>query len=261
LSPLSYQCEHARAHEPRDQKIHFDLCCDSWRGRTVRELPYFDKLYRYFDALHEGRHINLALEVEGAELLTASSSGGIAQEALNEMRLILRYIKCMRELLALWKLHVPFSDTPIPTTAVKQVFELWSLLCARPMLPWKRLSPGHCDVTPQNYTEATALRTTLESAQPLAIKIGREFPEPVNLMGSYVSLNPVRLYYSQVKLQADVPTADVKAGKSLRLAVVPMQDCVFSVEQSEPPCVLVTGPEKTIESAGEVDATACVDLG
>ncbi|MBB0027245.1 hypothetical protein [Ralstonia pickettii] len=247
LYHMRYQCEHARVREPRDQKIHFDLCCDSWRGRSVRELPYFDKLYRYFDALREGWHINLTLEVEGAELLTASSSGGIAPEALNEMRLFLRYIKCMRELLALWKLDVPFSDTPIPTTAVKQVFELWSLLCARPMLPGQRLSPGHCDVTPQNYTEATALRTSLDSAQPLAIKIGREFPEPFNLMGSYVSLSPVCLHYSQVKLQVDVPTADVKAGKSLRLAVVPMQDCVFSVEQSEPPCVLVTGPEKTIE--------------
>lgn len=117
-------------------------------------------------------------------------------------------------------------------------------------------APGHCRVMPQNDEEATTLRTTLECGQPLAIACGREFPETFSLMGRYVSVNPVHLNYSQVILKAGIPMAKIKAGKSIRLAVTPTPECVFSIEQSDSPCLFVSGLAKSVGPAGEVDMTA-----
>ncbi|WGS50125.1 hypothetical protein LFL96_01030 [Paraburkholderia sp. D15] len=252
LYSMRYRFERKSQYEQQRQDIHFDFCCDSWQGRTVRELPYFEKLYRYFDALREGWEISLTLEVEGVELWTGSSPGLMTPESLDEMHLFLKYVKCVRELLALWNLDLLFNDSPVWATEIEQVFNLWSLLCERPRRHGAELPPGHCRVMPENDGEAAALQSALESGVPLAIAYAREFPESFNLMGTYVSVSPVRLHYSQVMLKVDVPVTKVKPGRSVRLAVTPVEGCVFSVEQSDPPCIFVSGPEKSVEPASEV---------
>jgi hypothetical protein len=256
LYGMRYRFVHTSGHEQQDQAIDFEFCRDTWQGRTVRQLPYFEKLYRYFDALRNGWAASMTLEVEGAELLAGSSRGIMAPESINEIHMFLTYIKCMRDLLALWRLDVPFNDSPISGMEIEQVYGLWSLLCRRPKQSAEELSSGSCRLMPQSNEEATALRSSLESGQSMAIAFGREFPEPFNLMGSYVSVSPVRLQYSQVKLRANIPAKNVKAGKSLRLEILPTKDCSFSIAQSDPPYVLVTGPEKSLRPADEIDVVA-----
>lgn len=255
LYGMRYRFEHSSSDVQRNQSIDFKLCCDTWQGRSVRELPYFEKLHRYFDALSKGWTVSLTLEVEGAELLAGSAAAIKMSESMNETHLLLTYIKCMRDLLALWRLDIPFNDSPISVTDIEEVYGLWLLLCAGPKLG-AEVSPGSCRIVPQNDEEAAALRASLDSGQPLAIAFGREFAETFNLMGCYASVSPVRLQYSQVKLQADFRTVEIEAGKSIGLAIVPTNDCVFSIEQPDPPCVLVTGPERIIRPASEVDVVA-----
>lgn len=255
LYSVRYRYEYPRAQKQQNLDIHFDFSRDLWQGRTLRELPYFDKLYRYIDTLREGWRVSMTLEVEGVEVWSASTSELIAAQSLNETHLLLRYVKCARELLALWRLDVPYNDGPIRMVDVRHILELWSLQCERPKLRGQALSSGHCAVTPQNETEAAALRSTLEAGQPAAIMFGRESTGTLDLMGSYIAVNPVRLHYSQVKLETNAPLSEVRAGESMRVAVVPMQDCVFSIELSDPPCLLVSGPARDAGSASEVTAT------
>ncbi|KAE8756735.1 hypothetical protein FSO04_27565 [Paraburkholderia madseniana] len=256
LYGLRYRFEHASGPVQQDQSVDFTFSYNSWRGRTVRGLPYFDKLYRYFDALHKGWTVSWALEVEGVELLTGSSPRLTTPEFIKEEHLMLTYIKCARELLVLWNFDVPFNDTPISSAHIDDVYALWSLLCKAPKQPSAELGRVHCRIVPQNEEEATALRNSVLAGQPLATAFSREFPEAFNLVGSFIAVNPVRLNYSQVYLRKGVRTNDIKAGKSLRLEIVPTKDCIFSIEQQEPACVSVVGPGKKVDHTGEIETTA-----
>lgn len=254
LYGLRYRFEHGAGREKQDLSIEFNFRYDDWRGRSVRQLPYFDKLYKYFDALHRGWTASLVLEVDGIELLAGSSAGLMAPDAIKEEHLLLTYIKCIRDLVTLWKIDVPFDTAPISSAHIEQVYGLWSLLCNAPQKTGAELSPGYCRIVPQDDEQATALRNSLDSGVLLAVAFSREFPEAFNLMGSYVMVSPVRLNYSQVNLRAGVRTKEIKGGKSLRLTITPTAGCVFSVELDEPACVRV------LDLGKDVGATPAIEV-
>jgi hypothetical protein len=251
LYRINYRCNRERDVLDKIQPINFEFRSEQWRGRPVRDLPYLDKIYRYIDALRGGSEIFLSLEVEGRVLLEATSSQIMAPDAINELHFLLAHIRRVRDLLALWNTDVDFDDSPVAVGDIGKIHALWMLMCDRPKKSGEELSPGHANVTPQNENEANTLRTAIESRQALAIAFGREFPETFNLVGSYISVHPVRLHYSQVNLQASVPIKEIGSGRALRVDIVPTKHCNFSIELSHPPCTLVTGPEKSITPQSE----------
>jgi hypothetical protein len=148
------------------QTIEFDFDYTRWVGQSVRSLPYFDKLHRYFDALKRGWDGSWSLEVEGRTILSGTT-GDIGQSAVvSEEYAKLDYIRCVRELLELWKIDVPMLDVPVSWREISMVCKLWSLLCELPRKRNAELSSGNLVILVGDVHEAEGLRNSVASSQP-----------------------------------------------------------------------------------------------
>ena len=199
------------------QTIEFDFDYTRWVGQSVRSLPYFDKLHRYFDALKRGWDGSWSLEVEGRTILSGTT-GDIGQSAVvSEEYAKLDYIRCVRELLELWKIDVPMLDVPVSWREISMVCKLWSLLCELPRKRNAELSSGNLV---QSWLETYMKPKVCEfrRVEPTGTCVfARKFDDLFNLLGTAIAVNLLNVHYSAVTLRTNDSPSKIRPGESFNL--------------------------------------------
>ncbi|PRX19151.1 hypothetical protein B0G75_13914 [Paraburkholderia sp. BL18I3N2] len=256
LCALRYRFDRSIEGKEQHQSVQWTNHYGLWEGCGVRSLPYFNKMFRYVEALHSGWSTSWTMEIDGNEVLSGSGAFTTADD-IREEHLILSYVSKVRELLALWNTDVPFSKTPISSGDIQDVSDLWALLCECQRRPVKDLDLGGRCFVPRTAKEATEIRDLLVRGQPVEITLERHFDHPFNMLGTLVTVHPTTLRFSKIKLGVVGSFANITRGRPVRLTLTPSDDCVYSVDPSERPVSFVTNAAK--DSTLITDATPILD--
>ncbi|WP_211474922.1 hypothetical protein [Collimonas humicola] len=239
LYRLRYRFNFSEEMGIQDLPVEFLFNYETWEGRTVTQLPYFDKLLRYFEALQNNWIGSWILEIEGKEVITGSGTGAAALDSDSDTHTMLRYLKNVREILSLLGTDVPFTRAQISGKDISAVISLWSMLCEQPRRNSNEFQlPSSNQLTPANKSQATALSDAVKRGDAMAVEIDRHFDEPFNFCGTYLKINPVKLHYSKVRFGL-IDSKKITPKKTVGIAMTPEEDCVFLVSLSETPFVIV----------------------
>jgi hypothetical protein len=240
LLGMRYRYLHSTNLPRQTQIIDITPNYEVWRGRTIRSLSYFDKLYKFFESLRSGWNVSFTLEVDGISVLSGEHEKVFDAEAIKELWSFLRYVKWIRDLLAFWGQDLPFQPATVSTEEMKAVHRAWSFLCARPAYRGSDISSTSCRIVVQGETSAIALRRSVLSTQAETIILTGSIESPLNLMGTYVSAGAVDLRYSRAVFRSTTSLENIKDGDRVDLTIEPAEDCVLSLSPSSdtPFCVI-----------------------
>ncbi|MBZ5796081.1 hypothetical protein K8353_38805 [Burkholderia contaminans] len=241
LYGLRFQFDYVNRGKSSDVKFEFALAYDQWIGHNVSDLPYFDKLFRFLDALKNGWTVNWSLEVEGMTILSGRGTDLGASKEFREEYFKISYLRSIRDLLALWTLKLPMTEAPLSWEEVSKLLKLWSLLCEFPKRRGAKMKPRHIVVKPQNPAEVDGLRAAVKSGQPMPVFLDQNFSESFNILGVPVSVRPLRIHYSAVSLRFNGLHSSIRQNRPATLTMIPMPDCEIRIEPKDSGDAVVVG--------------------
>jgi hypothetical protein len=155
---MRYRYTYATELARQQQDVEITLHYDTWRDRTLRKLPYFDRLYQYFECMRRGWNVWISLEIEGISFISGSGEKVYSAESLGEIWSSLLYLKRVRDLLSFWNKDLPFQVASVSAEEAREVFRVWEMLLGGPVVRGRDIEAGTWEVVPQGEPEVAMLR-------------------------------------------------------------------------------------------------------
>lgn len=206
---------------------------DRWIGRDVHDLPYFDKVFQFVEAINNGWTVKWALEVEGKAVLSGLEKDIGASESFWAEHSKLAYLRAVRDLARLWSLKLTMQGTPVSGDEAIKVLKLWSLLFQCPKRRGTELRARVMKVKPESDAEVDNLRAAVESAQTIPVFLEQPFSHSFDFLGTPVSVGPMRISYSLVSLKLTNARSVIRRGSLVTLRMTPAPECEIQVEPKD----------------------------
>lgn len=182
-----------------------------WESKGIRSLPYFEKLFNFYEQVTQKMTVQIVLEFEGEQIFKAISyrcSGFL------ENYRMLRYIRNVRLILS--KLNRDFlfqNNYFISAIEAEHVEDTYHLLTELSRLKGKEIGSQKLTLTVGDTDEAVQAAYRIKSKKMQCIRL--EFPDVarINLLGNIVQLPTVEVCYFDVSLH--FRTKKMKAGQSI----------------------------------------------
>lgn len=224
LYQLAYQIP-ARASGLITVNVEGKISFSSWFDRTVSRLPYFDQFVSLCEAISQGQKIDTYLEADGQELTTVASLELLSHADAIGILGTLDYLAKIRDIVSVLGTDVPFQTTVVSADDAQFVASVWLWMCRLKLLRGQELGLVGMTMIPQGKLEATALRKAISEGKPMAVKVEQSFNRPLNLLGRAISLGGMTITWTSVVQKVEGPLSSIRAGKSVRLQLVPTDEC------------------------------------
>ncbi len=198
-----------------------------WEDKMISRLPYFEKIYKFYEQLAKKRSIRIVLEIEGAEIFKAISHNVI--DILERYR-TLRYIHNVRSILKKLKLDFFFqSNFLIPADDVKNVADASYILNELSELKGKDIGKQKLTITIGDSDEAIDAVNNFNSGVLHCIRMKYPNEVQLNLLGNLVKLPMIEVCYTDVAFLFRTKKKIIQPGQSLTVEMKPTETSVASV--------------------------------
>ena len=202
-----------------------NLTFEPWVGQSIRHLPYFDRFYSLCAATNQGQEIDSCLEIDGRELIHCSSLTIMSPAELRDVLGLLTYLSRVRDILEIFAADATFRAAPIPREEVLAVEEIWLWTCRLKTLHGKQLGEPSANIIPDGEAEAEMLKARIQSGEPQLIRIDKEFPEPISIIGQRLPERKVSIVFTSMMFRIDEPISDIRVGQLFKLYFSPTEEC------------------------------------
>ncbi|GJJ02767.1 hypothetical protein RugamoR64_33050 [Duganella rhizosphaerae] len=203
-------------------EINFEI----WEGRSIKSLPYFDKLFQLYSAYVEEKNMCLAVEVEGRTLLSGGQVKLGNKEKCLEIYGLLRHLRNVRYILNALNLDTKFStEVEVSYDDWTAAEEVYQYLHAYSGLVGNQIEPCKIDITIGSETNDEQAQQ-LTDGRFAAIKLERPCNLPLNLFGLQIANAVVSIIFTSATLRNEIPLQVLSANKNVELEIHPSSDCV-----------------------------------
>jgi len=228
---------------PHEGMVTLTDAFEKWVGEDIRELPYFEKLARFFELLASGWRLECALELDGVSALSGALNMGAENDYFRGNNNFLRYTALARKLAKYLGLAIRFDPlAKISTEDFEALDEAVEIFEGRRVYGRSSFSENPtCQLVAENdasnirrliATDATGSAMHLQSHEGVLIRI---FGEEVRLPRVELSMEGV-----MPRIQEDIES--IKDGDPVDVEWMPMDGfklCYrFMADDVEPPIEL-----------------------
>lgn len=207
-----------------DTQLNFAIDWAVWNGSSYKRLPYFSKLFKFFDALNNGWGLETSLEIDGEEVFTSKTSdhNGIedfASSTFNE----LFFYKNLKSFLEVTNQDLIFQEkNEFSGEFVKILYEYLNILDrnGKPLTQeqitknpsFKLIIDNEEGLTLQDLIDSAENKGTMRISHPAI-----DFP----INGQKFCFPPRNIYMSGFTLETD---QSLEVGSEFSLEVIPGKD-------------------------------------
>jgi hypothetical protein len=206
----------------------------SWTGKTLCSLPYFNKIFQFYEALFQKNKMCLDLEIDGEKILSGRGNNFAEEEHVGRVYSLLRYVRNVREILKFIGTDVSFTENVhLTSDDVEDVEYFYNLLIKHKEKHGIQLGMLNLKVIP--YVDGLvqdSLRTMM-TAESTAIRIEQSYSQPLNLYGVKLPLPRIAIYYSKMHVENPINLEQITPGESIELKLLPLEDCTMHVQFCE----------------------------
>ncbi|MGZ3237096.1 MAG: hypothetical protein ACXWIN_00340 [Burkholderiaceae bacterium] len=213
-----------------NQMITTHLNLTSWENKSVRALPYFEKMYKWFEALFRQTNLTIALEIEGDPIFSATSNSLMSESDAQDLYAMFRYIRNVRAIMQLLRIDIPFrSDFIAGPDEVRWTEQVYTLLFDYKKLRGKDIPNMNFQISPFDSPDAEEhIRASL-SGEARAMKIEQTLDQPFKAFGREISILRLVIHYSAATLSLTSIIPQIKPGKFIPMTMQPAENCVVDV--------------------------------
>jgi hypothetical protein len=211
--------------------VHTSADLTLWKGRSLRTLPYFDKVYAFFKALSQGEKLVMLIEVEGVEMISAAGWFNVDDLQKRRASWLFRHISNARAILELLGTDVSFDENLSHTwNEIDFVEEVYQILFAQPALRGNKIAEATITMSISPNVSESELSEIC--GKPRAIMYEQEYETPLKIFGRTIKLPRVRLTYTLATLKKIGDVGKIEPGKTYQFKVLPTDGCEFIADCS-----------------------------
>lgn len=195
-----------------------------WNGISVDRLPYFSRIYNFYENSGPENCMRISLEIDGREVMSGKGKNLIKEQSVRKVFSTLRYISNVQKIAKFVGLNIVFKDEiQLNADEVRAVEDFCGLISNLPSYKGKEIGNINFKMDQVNF-EADAM-ASLISGKSGPLHMIRENPLPLNLCGTLQKIPNLVISYSAVMLSKFSKCVD----GYFDFHLVPDDECVCSV--------------------------------
>lgn len=201
----------------------------TWNGRSLSKLPYFSRIYEFYEAAAQGGLVQISLEIDGEEIMSGEGADIIKRSEAREVLQILRYIRCAREVTSFIGSDVIFKDgIKLDAEEVASVESFYCLVFELPKLRGTEIGKLAFTLQPDDPTSPELAK--LMSGEPTTLRVSQEFSSPLNIFGALIEIPKINIIYTAMRLAKSAKSAD----GGIEITLEPDTECRCHVDLANP---------------------------
>lgn len=169
-----------------------------WEGEPISRLPYFRRVFEFYEAAISGDCLKISLEISGNQVISGSGSDILKELSAENVFSTLRYISNAREIAAFAGLDLAFkSGIKIGSEDVREVQRIREIVIGTPKKEGRDI--GMVSFI-SNFFESQLPFMELPEHKFGPMHVTYEFSNPVNLCGVMVKMPKVIISYTALKV-------------------------------------------------------------
>lgn len=211
--------------------LGFNLNFFKWDRNFLSQLPYLDKLYRFYDNIKNGWVFKFKIEIDGYHILSGNCPNIGLDEQFNRDYYHLSFIFMVREISRIVKSSIFYDDSyAYPSQFyfyIKEVFEVLKFgICIRNVNFEKN---AHCtlEVSPDlaNLDELKEME-----GKKMEIRFEQKEADVISPFNQDVILPKFSHYLTEVVPIFNIDFLKVKAGDLVEVEWKPLENCLYKIE-------------------------------
>ncbi|MCS0628922.1 hypothetical protein NX786_06205 [Telluria mixta] len=199
---------------------HYSL----WSGKLLSQLPFFSRIYKFYEAAASGAPVRVILEVDGDEVIKGESAEFIKASDAQSIFAMLRYIRNARGVLKFLGVDVNFVDgLRISGDQIKEIEYLYNVFVELPKRKGRKV--GGITVTFEALPSGAADYREKILGEYAPLQLQQQFGSLINIFGSQFALPLILLDYSAMKA---VKIVENQSGQ-VDVEFIPNDECIVHV--------------------------------
>lgn len=209
--------------------ITMKICFEKWDGGNVRSLPYFNKLFYFFQKISQDWEIFTSLEVDGVLVLSSSGMSISSNDNFLDMYSALGYInRCMQIAIFLNSNVIFKSDYVYTAEEHRNIANIVEVISGEQVYEVSDLSSNvTCEL--EIDSEYNNLKLLTGTKDPISIRVVQKEGDDVELFGVKLKL-PIRtIILDSVLPKIHGEINDLKVGDTIKIEWLPQESFKFYI--------------------------------
>lgn len=209
-------------------KINIDF--QKWHGKSLGSLPYFDKLYNFFDHLMDGWALNTKLEAEGRDVFMARGGTFDGQEEILNFYVLFRYIFLAREVTAYLNRSIIFNDEfDYDESVHEKLYEIYNIITGENITKYDQLvSNATCTLIASD--DLSNIHLITNQSEPTSIKFEQNTSYSIAFCGEMLELPRLFHLLTRVKPKFTDDVSSIIPGQDVFIEWIPEPDCEHVID-------------------------------
>lgn len=224
---LSYNKE---VNDGKQVTITMSLSTDSWEGLDIQHLPYFNKIFSFFDKMAEGWTLSTSLEIDGLNILNSKGMKVSTWDYVLDTNSFLHYVYRCKTIANRFNFQINYtSEISFTSDEHMNIVDIVEIIEEKKSFNFDNLAENaSCTLLADDKCQNIEMLTNL--TVPITIKMSQKVGETIKLFNEEFLLPPQIIYISGVLPKFHTSTKDIKPNDSVKIEWMPQDDfhCLIS---------------------------------
>ncbi|KYJ87672.1 HNH endonuclease [Sulfurovum riftiae] len=210
-----------------ESNFSFSINFDIWNETDILSLPYFNKVYEFFEKLYSGFYLSGILEIEGEKLLSMNEKRLNDDCSIVEMYSTFKYIYLARKISKYFGKQIIFNRFEFYYDDLKEMENIVHAI-EQYSVELKEDDAIKFSITITSDEHLHNMRDHSIRTKPIQMKL--EAPDhKVNIFEEEIEIPKIRQIFTYMKLNKAPNFDSKKVGDSVEFEYVPQEGAVYSI--------------------------------
>jgi hypothetical protein len=196
-----------------------------WHGKSISHLPYFQKVFQFYESFIKGHNLGMKLEIEGLQIFSGQAALDPTHQDIKDCYVYLQYLQWVKDIANLLNLEVHYPEKfSITWSEMAEVEKAWRLLFDLPKKTGSQIGEVSFTLESLDVKETEELFKKLTS-EGGTIKYVHQWENDLNLLGRTVTLNKLEIIYTNVKGEISIKETTPSDRNIFVIKIHPLPTC------------------------------------
>ena len=207
-----------------------NLILQKWDKTPIDQLPYFEKIYQYFEYLKEGWEIHCKLEIDGHDIFSGFSAGTDSPADVRKPYLLFRFIFLARGVLKHFGKAALFSSTfEYSRGTHERLYEIYRTISGEYVYKFDPLE-NNATCTLIADDSLTNVDHLIHSSEPNSVMFEQDEADSITVFGETINLPRYCHILTKVRPNISQDIKSIKPGDEIIIEWIPEEGCEYKRE-------------------------------
>lgn len=219
-----------KSSAPSKVVFKMNLNLQKWEKTPIDQLPYFEKIYEYFENLKEGWNIHCKLEIDGRDIFSGFSAETDSPADVRKPYPLFRFIFLARAILKHFGKTALFSTTfEYSRDTHERLYEIHRIISGEYVSKFDPLE-NNATCTLIADDGLTNVDHLIHSREPYSVKFEQDQADSIMIFGETINLPRYCHILTKVRPKISQDMKSIRPGDEIIIEWIPEEGCEYKRE-------------------------------